>query len=163
MLPIEELLGSLKKIPSTSKQCPEFHTSTIQLNLQYHQIVMSSRWFCPIDKAGVLQVLPHLIRCTVVLICTGQGKLVYNGSLLSPALCEIMWIRVMCPPPLLHPSYSSPYPSYFGLSLLAAKSVISGHRTMCEHSHLFCYQYYFCGALLKYFLYLVLIVVIFLG
>ncbi len=34
-----------------------------------------------------------------MLICAGQGKLVYSGSLLSPVLCGIMWIGVMCPPP----------------------------------------------------------------
>jgi hypothetical protein len=39
----------------------------------------------------------RLIKCTIVLVCARQGKMVHSGSLLSPALCGIMWSRVMCP------------------------------------------------------------------
>ncbi len=59
------------------------------------------------------------VKYTVVLICTVQKKLVYSGSVLSPALRGVMWSRDV---PLLHPSHSppTPHPSHFLLSLQAA-------------------------------------------
>jgi hypothetical protein len=53
---------------------------------------------CPTEQAGV-QVSPHPTRCAAMLMCAIQRKLVYSGSLLSPALCGIIWRRDM---PLLH-------------------------------------------------------------
>ncbi len=134
---------------------------------------------CPTNKAGVQQVSLDPTRCTIVLICSGQGMMVYSGSLLSLALCGIMWSRVACPSltQATHPS-PPPYPSHFGLSLLAAlqrngpgwsrprrsansQSVISRCQMMwmCIAIY-FCTSIIPCGVLLKYLVHLVFIVII---
>ncbi len=81
-------------------------------NLEYYfwiSLLLSLLLLWPTDKALPQQVLPDLLRC--MLICAGKGKLLYSGSLLSPARCGIMWSRVMYP---VHPSHSPPHhPSHF--------------------------------------------------
>jgi hypothetical protein len=64
------------------------------------------------------QIITDPIKCTVVFVCAGQGKLVHSVSLLSPAPCGIMWSRVMCPS--FTQATQPPCPSNFRLSLLAA-------------------------------------------
>jgi hypothetical protein len=79
------------------------------------------------SKAGVRQDSPDQIRCTVVLVGAVQRELMYSGSLLSPALCGIMWSRDVQPSstqathiPLLKLLIPPPKTFYCRLSLPAA-------------------------------------------
>ncbi len=67
----------------------------IHIHILYIKYVNLYLYLCN----GLQQVSPDPIKCTIVFKCAGQGKLVYNGSLLSLALCGIMWTRSSAPPP----------------------------------------------------------------
>jgi hypothetical protein len=94
----------------------------------------------------------------------------------QPGLCGIMWSRVMCLAHLHQRPHPPLHPSHFRISLLAAlqrnrpgwstarRSVHRKihHQWMPNDVSVYCHLFlHSCGALLKYLVYLVLIVIIF--
>ncbi len=100
--------------------------------------------------------------------CIEQRRLMYSGSLLSPAMCEIMWSWILCPLPK----------PFLAQSTIAAfqrdgPDCSIQRRFNCSHiwtwmldnvrkhlSFTFLLVTFPCGAVLWYFVYLMLIVII---